>query len=64
MPTTARKPEWFFFPECDVNRITNETPIWTVVQDEAADLKIRTYPLASTHEEVHSELFRGPGPDR
>ena len=34
-------------PECDVNRITNNTPIWTIAQDEATDLEIRTYPLAS-----------------
>ena len=33
-------------PECDINRITNKTPIWTIAQDEKADLKIQTYPLA------------------
>ena len=42
----GKKARAILLPECNINKITNNTPIWIVVQDEPADLKIETYPLA------------------
>ena len=48
-------------PECNVNRITNKTPIWTVAQDEPADPEIGTYLLAGLRRSIQN-YSGGPVP--